>query len=165
MNISNIIILKPFILILTVCCDRYLDMALSVKVVIFNQYYPSIVGKQTQNLRYLIWRCLGCGMYFARLGGTFLILILKKFLLLLEKKRRNTTKETLSVVWTLLTTGYLKYYNILPKKCMFSWKHQRQQEEWLIHTILPKIAIFVSFKLTLLSVNCHQFIHLLFLYK
>ena len=54
MNISNIIILKPFILILTVCCDRYLDMALSVKVVIFNQYYPSIVGKQMQNLRYLI---------------------------------------------------------------------------------------------------------------
>ena len=46
---------------------------------------------------------------------------------------------------------------------MFSWKHQRQQEECLIHTILPKIAIFISLKLTLLSVNCHQFIHLLFL--
>ena len=28
---------------------------------------------------------------------------------------------------------------------------------------IPKIAIFVSLKLTLLSVNCHQFIHLLFL--
>lgn len=141
MNISNIIILKPFILILTVCCDRYLDMTLSVKVVFFqpvlskHRWQTNAKPKVSDLTLLRVWNV------FCKAWGYLLNFNFKKILIAVGEKTQKYNKGN-------VICGLNTFNHRLPKILLISF----QKMHVFVETSKATGRVTYTYNIT---ENCH----------